>query len=253
MLATRGRGCFVGGRSLVAVSAWRAAGALWMSSTADKMSGLRQRLSSRMNSRPQIDRIISNAPAKVARNAGDTRARILAAARVRFALDAYENVGTRDIAADAGVDAALVNRYFGGKEKLFDEAIVDAFAIKGRFDGMDMSQFGEVITTLVLEGSEERRATKFDALGILLRSSGSPATHERVSARFHADFVLPLARLLRGRDAELRAALIASYLIGLATMKHALASPLLGSATQRKAVATVSVAIQACVNGEARA
>jgi AcrR family transcriptional regulator len=190
-----------------------------------------------------------DAPAKPARNAGDTRARILAAARVRFSRDAYENVGTRDIAADAGVDAALVNRYFGGKEKLFDEAIVDAFAIKDRFDGLDMSGFGQLVTTLVVEGNEERRATGFDALGILLRASGSPATQERVSARFHADFVLPLARLLRGRDSELRAALIASYLIGLATMKHALGSPLLGAATQRKAVATVSAAIQACVDG----
>ena len=81
----------------------------------------------------------------------------------------------------------------------------------------------------MIEGSQERREARFDALGILLRASGSPATQERVSARFHADFVLPLARLLRGRDAELRAALIASYLIGLATMKHALASPLLGA------------------------
>jgi AcrR family transcriptional regulator len=190
-----------------------------------------------------------SAPSKPARNAGDTRARILAAARVRFSRDAYENDGTRDIAADAGVDAALVNRYFGGKEKLFDEAIVDAFAIKDRFDDMDMRGFGQLITTLVVEGSEERRAAGFDALGILLRASGSPATQERVSERFHADFVLPLARLLRGRDAELRAALIASYLIGLATMKHALGSPLLGAATQRKAVATVSAAIQACVDG----
>ena len=189
------------------------------------------------------------APAKPARNAGDTRARILAAARVRFSRDAYENVGTRDIAADAGVDAALVNRYFGGKEKLFDEAIVDAFAIKGHFEGVDMARFGELITALVLEGSEERRAARFDALGILLRASGSPATQERVSERFHADFVLPLARLLRGRDAELRAALIASYLIGLATMKHALGSPLLGDAARRKTVATIGAAIQACVDG----
>jgi len=189
-------------------------------------------------------------PPRPARNASDTRARILAAARVRFALDAYENVGTRDIAADAGVDAALVNRYFGGKEKLFDEAIVDAFAIKDHFAGIDMSTFGELITTLVIEGSEERRAARFDALGILLRASGSPATQQRVSARFHADFVLPLSRLLRGRDAELRAALIASHLIGLATMKHALGSPLFNDATRRKTVAVVGAAIQACVDGD---
>src|ERR1700761_9320672 len=196
-----------------------------------------------MPSRLKVSRTVADLPAamsappKAARNAGDTRARILAAARIRFAQDAYENVGTRDIAADAGVDAALVNRYFGGKEKLFDEAIVDAFAIKDHFAGLDMSGFGELITTLVIEGSQERREARFDALGILLRASGSPATQERVSARFHADFVLPLARLLRGRDAELRAALIASHLIGLATMKHALVSPLLNDATRRKAVA----------------
>ena len=208
-----------------------------------------------MTSRQKIQRTASTsstptaALAKPARNAGETRARILAAARVRFSMDAYENVGTRDIAADAGVDAALVNRYFGGKEKLFDEAIVDAFAIKDHFDRIDMRAFGEIITTLVIEGSQERREARFDALGILLRASGSAATQERVSARFHADFVLPLARLLRGRDAELRAALIASYLVGLATMKHALDSPLLGAATQRKAVAAVGAAIQACVDG----
>ncbi len=187
--------------------------------------------------------------AKPARNAGDTRARILAAARVRFSVDAYENVGTRDIAADAGVDAALVNRYFGGKEKLFDEALTGAFAIGEHFAGTDMRTFGELITSLVLAGSEERREAKFDALGMLLRASGSPATSERVAARFHDEFVLPLAKLLRGRDAELRAALIASYLMGLATMKHALHSPALGAAVQRKAVAMVGAAIQAAVNG----
>jgi len=190
------------------------------------------------------------AAARPARNAGDTRARILAAARVRFSREAYENVGTRDIAADAGVDAALVNRYFGSKEKLFDAAIEDAFAIKDHFDALDMSRFGEIIATMVIDGSAERRAAGFDALGILLRSSGSPATHARVSDRFHADFVLPLARLLRGRDAELRAALIASHLIGLATMRHALASPLLvADAARRKTIASVGAAIQDCVEG----
>ncbi|MEP6503401.1 MAG: TetR family transcriptional regulator [Betaproteobacteria bacterium] len=208
-----------------------------------------------MNARLKIDpasRALDAAPthaAKPARNAGDTRARILAAARVRFSVDAYENVGTRDIAADAGVDAALVNRYFGGKEKLFDEALTGAFAIGEHFAGTDMRTFGALITTLVLDGSEERREAKFDALGMLLRASGSPATAARVAARFHAEFVLPLAGLLRGRDAELRAALIASYLMGLATMKHALHSPALGAAVQRKAVALVGAAIQACVDG----
>lgn len=215
---------------------------------------MRQRMNARAPT-PPADSAPAQAtapPARPARNAGDTRARILAAARVRFSIDAYENVGTRDIAADAGVDAALVNRYFGGKEKLFDEALTGAFAIGDHFAHTDMGTFGELITALVLAGSEERRRAKFDALGMLLRASGSPATSARVAARFHDEFVRPLARLLRGRDAELRAALIASYLMGLATMTHVLHSPALGAATQRKAVVAVGAAIQACVDADAR-
>ena len=46
-----------------------------------------------------------------------TRARIIRAARELFAAAAYDRVSVRKIAAAAGVDAALINHYFGGKEK----------------------------------------------------------------------------------------------------------------------------------------
>ena len=45
------------------------------------------------------------------------------AATRRFATQGYERAGAREIAADAGVTAALVNRYFGSKEGLFAEVI----------------------------------------------------------------------------------------------------------------------------------
>jgi AcrR family transcriptional regulator len=185
--------------------------------------------------------------AKPARNAGDTRARILAAARARFSRDAYENVGTREIAAEAGVDAALVNRYFGGKEKLFGEAVAGAFRVEDHLPD-SLSALGEHLVHLVMN-KPDSAGEGFDPLRLLLRASGSPATAALVSARFHAEFVQPLGKLLRGRDAELRAALIASYVIGLATMKHALGSPVLGPGAQRRTAALVGVAIQACVAG----
>ena len=50
----------------------------------------------------------------------DTRGEIVAAAR-RFAKAGYEATSTRQIAADARVDPALVRRFFGGKEELFTE------------------------------------------------------------------------------------------------------------------------------------
>src|SRR3954465_4431432 len=57
------------------------------------------------------------------RNAAATRQAILDSARRHFAREGYDNVGLREIAGDAGVDPALVCRYFGGKEQLLREAV----------------------------------------------------------------------------------------------------------------------------------
>jgi AcrR family transcriptional regulator len=56
------------------------------------------------------------------RNAAQTRADILSAARRRFAAEGFERTTLRAIAADVGVDAALVIRYFGSKQDLFATA-----------------------------------------------------------------------------------------------------------------------------------
>ncbi|MBV8785839.1 MAG: TetR family transcriptional regulator [Mycobacterium sp.] len=60
--------------------------------------------------------------AKRPRDAAQTRADILAAARRRFATEGFERTTLRAIAADVGVDAALVIRYFGSKQDLFATA-----------------------------------------------------------------------------------------------------------------------------------
>ena len=56
------------------------------------------------------------------RDAAQTRADILAAARRRFAAEGFERTTLRAIAADVGVDAVLVIRYFGSKQDLFAAA-----------------------------------------------------------------------------------------------------------------------------------
>ena len=53
----------------------------------------------------------------------DTRTSILEAARQGFAEKGYDKVSIRAVAADAGVDPALVHHYFGTKEKLFLAAL----------------------------------------------------------------------------------------------------------------------------------
>jgi AcrR family transcriptional regulator len=56
------------------------------------------------------------------RNASQTRADILSAARRRFGAEGYERTTLRAVAADVGVDAALAIRYFGSKQDLFAAA-----------------------------------------------------------------------------------------------------------------------------------
>src|SRR5690242_6545797 len=53
----------------------------------------------------------------------DTRSELIAAARVEFAERGYEGATVRRIAQRAGVDAAMVNHWFGGKDALFTAAI----------------------------------------------------------------------------------------------------------------------------------
>jgi AcrR family transcriptional regulator len=53
----------------------------------------------------------------------NSREQILTAARSRFLADGYEAATMRAIAADAGVDAALISYFFGSKRGLFASAM----------------------------------------------------------------------------------------------------------------------------------
>ncbi|WP_433062778.1 TetR family transcriptional regulator [Dactylosporangium sp. CS-033363] len=59
------------------------------------------------------------------RDASATRRALLEAGRKRFTRLGYERTTLRDIAADAGVNLALIKRYFGSKEGLLKAALED--------------------------------------------------------------------------------------------------------------------------------
>jgi len=58
------------------------------------------------------------------RDAAATRRALVRAALRRFATDGYRATTVRRIAADAGVNVALINRYFDSKEGLFEACMV---------------------------------------------------------------------------------------------------------------------------------
>lgn len=83
----------------------------------------------------------------------DTRDRILGSARELFARNGIDNTSIRAIAADAGVDPALVHHYFGTKTQLFAAAIhipIDPMSIIGPLREVPVDQIGYVLPRLLL-------------------------------------------------------------------------------------------------------
>lgn len=184
-----------------------------------------------------------NKTEKKSRNAVQTRERILASAKTHFSKNSYENVGVREIAADANVDAALVNRYFGSKENLYREVVISVFSREHQIS-INLDELGQKLVKDVLTEANNK---DFHPLQLLLKSAVSPIASPIISEIFHKGSVLYMANLIGGKDSELKAGLIISYLIGLTTMRVALKSPAINFVDTDKIVAILGSAIQACI------
>ena len=149
----------------------------------------------------------------ITKNRNATEARILEAARRLFSHDSYDNVGIRDIATEAGVDSALISRYFGSKEGLFLEALENGrkhpdFLQDGR-EGM-----ARLAADMLTDGPQDD--DKLVDLLIMLNSASSCnaacAVRDSIKTRYHK----PVADLIGGDQSDLRARVFGSVLMGLA-------------------------------------
>lgn len=153
------------------------------------------------------------------KDAEATRNRIFEAARIRFSQTSYEAVGVREIASDAGVDPALVVRYFGSKEKLFREIATNAFESADILRGDPALAADGILRRLLLSKGDEDWRLGYDPFRLLLCSVSSEVGGPIISEAFHRSFVEGLARSLQGRLKVARAALIASYVLGVALLR----------------------------------
>ena len=103
------------------------------------------------------------------RDAAATRQLLLDSARRRFALDGYGSTTVRDIAADAGVNVALINRYFDSKEGLFEACLSHVAKQFDRPSAMTLEQVVESVVENVASSVADEQPYQ---LLLLLRSSG---------------------------------------------------------------------------------
>lgn len=181
------------------------------------------------------------------RTGQQSRQRIVDAARARFQREGYEGATVRSIAADAGVDVAMVYYFFGNKEGLFSASVLT---------GPDHPL--HQLATMLDEGTDDigarlvrRILERWDAGGAfepLMTLWRSAALHPQARKVLHDALAGPMAQRVADEfgvsDAELRVELVASHLMGMAFARYQLKIEPIASTNIEELVAMVGPTMQ---------
>ncbi|MFO7194042.1 MULTISPECIES: TetR family transcriptional regulator [Thermocrispum] len=182
----------------------------------------------------------------------ETRDHILAAARRLFAERGYEGTTIRAIAAEAGVNPALIHHFFGSKDRVFTDSLhlpVNLYTIADVVTDGPRQQAGERLLRLfisVWDGTETRRP--FLAL---LRSVTSSEQAARMMREFLHRVIVDRLGPALGVD-ELRMTAIGSQLMGVALLRYIVRLEPLASAPPEDVIAMIAPAIQQHIDAAPR-
>ena len=181
-----------------------------------------------------------------------TREAILDAARRAFAEHGYQHATIRGVADLAGVDPALVHHYFGTKQALFVAAVqlpVNPVSQLMAVLAEDPGQAGERMVELFL--SIWDHAADQSPLLALVRSAVGDEHAAAMLREFITEEVLgQIAHRLGSPDAQLRATLVGSQIIGLAMARYIVKVEPLASAPAAQVVAAIGPTLQRYLTGD---
>lgn len=199
------------------------------------------------------------------RRAGENRTReaILGAARRRFGEQGYDGATIRGIAADAGVNPALVHHFYGTKERLFtaamrlplvpSEIITNVLGAERERLGPEFGpRLGEILVGTVLR-TWDVADIRTAFLGLLRAAAtteqGVAMLREFVTSTILAGLVQAAGL---GDDAEgrYRATLVASQVVGLGFARYVLGLEPLASASAEDLVAAIGPTVQRYLTGD---
>jgi AcrR family transcriptional regulator len=154
------------------------------------------------------------------RDAAATRDALVRAAHGRFVRLGYDRTTIRDVAADAGVNLALIKRYFGSKEGLFKAALASSpsFPGNGGKFPQDRAELAEALSHQLSAGAWPEYGEH--PVLMLLRDSGDEQV-DNLRRQALEDFS---RRVLEasGRDGDeqlLRAELVVALGVGVAVIR----------------------------------
>ncbi len=180
------------------------------------------------------------------RGGSDTREAIERAARTQFAAKGFDGATVRAIAAEAGVDPALIAHFFGSKRGLFvavlrppEDPSTIAAAIEGPVDSLGERLAAVIARTLGDPDLSER-------LEALVRTAASEPEAARVLRdTIGTHLMTPVAEQIDADDPALRANLVGATMAGLVLARRILAIEPLASADLDRVAELVAAGLQA--------
>jgi AcrR family transcriptional regulator len=169
------------------------------------------------------------------RDAAASRRALLAAAGALFHERGYEGATVREIGERAGVDAALIARYFGGKEGLY-------LAVLAQEDVEDDTLMDPhtLVAELLRHWDQRGHSPVSRALGALelsdeVREQVRAIVQQRLLRRFSVE----------GRDAALRAEILLALVLGISLTRANGTLPELARASRARLVASLDPVVDA--------
>lgn len=182
----------------------------------------------------------------------DTKAALLAAAREVFTELGYDHATVRAIAARAGVDAAMVNHWFGGKRNLFVEAVLQvpfnpAEQLAELMAG-DVGDLGERVVRRFLTTWDSSGGGQFAAI---MRSVTGHEQGIRMLREFMVTHIFgELVKAIGGDRPALRANLVGTQLMGLGVIRYVVRFEPLASTDAEILIRAVAPGVQRYLTGE---
>jgi AcrR family transcriptional regulator len=180
------------------------------------------------------------------------REAILEAARGYFERHGYDRATIRAIAAEAGVDPALVHHYFGSKDQLLVAALklpVNPRDVVPELLAGPVEGIGERLLRRVLSVWGDDWATGGNIIGLIRASITHEDAAQMIREFFTREIIGRLVEVLEVPQPSLRVGLVASQLMGLAMARFIVRMEPIASADPEMLIACYAPTIQRYLTG----
>lgn len=184
--------------------------------------------------------------------AQDTRAAILAAAKRAFGRHGFDAASMRGIARDAGVDPALLVHYYGNKAGLFEASLelpVDPdLVVAALLDG-DPADLGSRLVQTFL-GVWDATPGQGPMLALLRGAVTHEDSAGMLRELLQRRLIRPVVDGIGADRPDVRAALVASQMVGLALTRYVLRLEPLASAVPVSVISWIGPTVQRYLTGQ---